>query len=330
MLFNKQFSKTVIVSSLMLSMTLQSFEVAARVGGSSRSSSNSSHAVSSSSYSSQRVGGGNSAGMQRQDVMNNARQNSAPTQSAAAVAPTQNAGPTSTTQPAKPGYGLGTVVGAAAAGAAVGYIANSAMHNNQPVQTGGTGSYNDPLNQERQAPNQGFPWGTVLMFLLMAAAIIGIFMHLSRKREATNSGYKPVNMTNMAALETPMTSSSQVNSIENQNFERNALKFFNELQEANNRGDISFMQTQTIEPLKSILIADIQNRSNASRTQVMMMNPKLLDMTEEVDRSIASVRFTGMVREDENAAPDNVDEVWHFVRLAKSSNDWQLAGIEQV
>jgi predicted lipid-binding transport protein (Tim44 family) len=134
----------------------------------------------------------------------------------------------------------------------------------------------------------------------------------------------------MAALETPITSSSQVNSIENQNFERNALKFFNELQEANNRGDISFMQTQTIEPLSSILISDIQNRTNASRTQVMMMNPKLLDMTEEADRSIASVRFTGMVREDENAAPDNVDEVWHFVRLAKSSNDWQLAGIEQV
>ena len=36
-----------------------------------------------------------------------------------------------------------------------------------------------------------------------------------------------------------------------------------------------------------------------------------LDVTEEAARYIVSVRFTGLLREDANAAPEAIDETWH-------------------
>jgi predicted lipid-binding transport protein (Tim44 family) len=78
------------------------------------------------------------------------------------------------------------------------------------------------------------------------------------------------------------------------------------------------------------LVADIAERAAASRTQTMMMTAERVDLTEESDRSIASVRFRGMISEDPNAAPEQIDEVWHFVRSREADSQWQLAGIEQV
>ncbi len=327
-------SKTVIVLTMVLSFSLQAFDAAARVG-SSRSGSSMS---SSRSYANrpaaepQRAGGGTDAGMQRPDVMNKVRGQEAGAPTSTAVPSPQPVGtataPTSA-QPAKPGYGIGTVVGAAAAGAAVGYLANSAMHDNpapqnQMAPSGSSANYGEPLSADRHvAGASSSPWGFILLLIAGTAAIIGALMFLSRRREAADR------IADSSVLPHD-TAQAHPDNAEHQEFERNALKFFNELQDANNRGDIAYMEANSLEPIKRMLIDDIRNRASSSRTQVMMMNANLVDMTEEADQSIASVRFRGMVSEDENASPDRIDEVWHFVRAKSSEAGWKLAGIEQV
>ncbi len=315
-----RFSKILIVALTVFSLALPSYEAAARVG--SRSSSMSSSRTASPAP--QRVGGGSDAGMQRGDVMNRVRSQDAAPQPVvpAPAAPAPTAANQPSAQPAGRQFGVGSMVGAAAAGAAVGYLANSAMHNNGYAQPGA--GY--PATADQHAGITGSsPWGFILLLLAGTAAIMGVLMMLSRRREATVQAAPAYSARNSAA---PLTASAP--SSEQQEFERNALEFFNALQEANNRGDIAHLEEHVAEPLRSQLAADIQNRATSSRTQVMMMKAERVDLTEESGRSIASVRFRGMVSEDENTTPEKIDEVWHFVRAAGEDTRWQLAGIEQV
>jgi predicted lipid-binding transport protein (Tim44 family) len=53
-------------------------------------------------------------------------------------------------------------------------------------------------------------------------------------------------------------------------------------------------------------------------------------VTEESTRYIVSVRFTGLIREEFNAAAEPFDEIWHMVKPRDGSRGWTLAGIEQV
>ncbi|MDI9818287.1 MULTISPECIES: Tim44 domain-containing protein [unclassified Legionella] len=63
------------------------------------------------------------------------------------------------------------------------------------------------------------------------------------------------------------------------------------------------------------------------KTEVINLNAELLDVTNQVDSIIASVRFTGSIKEGgEAAAPLN--EIWHFRKFANSS-DWVVGGIQQ-
>lgn len=109
-----------------------------------------------------------------------------------------------------------------------------------------------------------------------------------------------------------------------------ARPFFAQLQELNNRGDLAELRARTTDDLYPALAADIQGRTQPSRTTVTSVDAHLLDLTREANRTVASVRFSALVGEGPEAAPEPVDEVWHFVREATPSASWKLAGIEQV
>jgi len=76
----------------------------------------------------------------------------------------------------------------------------------------------------------------------------------------------------------------------------------------------------------------MQERGDATqRTEVVSIDAQVLQVVTEGDRLIASVRFTGLVREDEAANPEPVDEVWHVERkLSGRDTAWLIAGIQQV
>ena len=56
----------------------------------------------------------------------------------------------------------------------------------------------------------------------------------------------------------------------------------------------------------------------------------MIDASIENNKAVASVRYTGVIREEgENA--EGFDEVWHVIKdLSDSNAAWKLAGIQQI
>jgi predicted lipid-binding transport protein (Tim44 family) len=81
----------------------------------------------------------------------------------------------------------------------------------------------------------------------------------------------------------------------------------------------------------------IQERGDAdNHTEVVNLNADLLDVATEkqimIDREvpvlIASVRFSGSIREERHEAATTLNEIWHF-RQDPGSSTWIVAGIQQ-
>ena len=61
----------------------------------------------------------------------------------------------------------------------------------------------------------------------------------------------------------------------------------------------------------------------------LKLNAELLEVVTEEGRHIASVHFSGQLRED-NATPESFAETWHLVKPADGSRGWMVAGIQQI
>lgn len=117
-----------------------------------------------------------------------------------------------------------------------------------------------------------------------------------------------------------------------QGFVRNAKTSFIRLQAANDRRDLDDIRDYTTPQMYAEIAMQMQERGDAAqRTEVVSIDAQVLQVVTEGDRLIASVRFTGLVREDEAANPEPVDEVWHVERkLSGRDTAWLIAGIQQV
>lgn len=73
----------------------------------------------------------------------------------------------------------------------------------------------------------------------------------------------------------------------------------------------------------------MEQSGSAQKTDVVSLNAEVLDVTEEAARYIVSVRFTGLLREDVNAAPEAIDETWHLTKPQSGNSGWLVAGIQQ-
>jgi len=66
------------------------------------------------------------------------------------------------------------------------------------------------------------------------------------------------------------------------------------------------------------------------KTDVVSLNAEVIDVAEEAERYIVSVRFTGLIREAANAVAEPFDEIWHMTKPREGKGGWVLAGIQQV
>lgn len=133
--------------------------------------------------------------------------------------------------------------------------------------------------------------------------------------------------TNLAA--TPATGSIPTD-FPVESFLRGAKASFIRLQAANDRKDLNDIREYTTPEMFAEISMQMQERSDeAQKTDVVTINAELLEAVEENDLSIASVRFTGLLRENNNA-PESVDEIWHVQRnLHDPKAGWLLSGIQQ-
>lgn len=115
-----------------------------------------------------------------------------------------------------------------------------------------------------------------------------------------------------------------------QAFLRSAKTTFIRLQAANDRKDLNDIREYTTPEMFAEVSMQLQERDNApQKTDVLAINGDLLQVVNEGDLAIASVRFTGQLAEN-NGAPESVDEIWHVQKnLRDDKSVWLLAGIQQ-
>ena len=113
-------------------------------------------------------------------------------------------------------------------------------------------------------------------------------------------------------------------------FERIAKMIFIRLQAANDAGQVDDLRKFTTPELFASLRLDLQERSGAAQqTDVVQLDAQLVDTARENDQWVASVRFSGLIREQKDAQPEPFSEVWHLVKPMDGSRGWVIAGIQQ-
>lgn len=114
-------------------------------------------------------------------------------------------------------------------------------------------------------------------------------------------------------------------------FIRNAKASFIRLQAANDSGDLNQIRDYTTPEMLAEISTEIQARGNAlQKTEVMFIDAHLLEVETTNDSAIASVRFTGQMRDVPDGEPESFDEIWHVQKDLKDPNaTWLLTGIQQ-
>lgn len=114
-------------------------------------------------------------------------------------------------------------------------------------------------------------------------------------------------------------------------FVRNAKVQFVRLQAAFDAADVDDLREFTSPEMFAELRLQLQERQGASnRTDVVQLEAELLGIESGAADHMASVRFTGLIRESESTPARPFDEVWNLTKPADGRGGWVLAGIQQL
>ena len=135
----------------------------------------------------------------------------------------------------------------------------------------------------------------------------------------------------MAATEPQPAPAAAKPSFETEPFLRVAKTSFIRLQAANDAADLDDIRDYTTPEMYAEIAMQIQERGESrQRTEVVNLNADLVATTVEGDFEIASVRFHGLIRENDAANPEPFDEVWHVRKDRRDRRgSWLISGIQQ-
>jgi predicted lipid-binding transport protein (Tim44 family) len=129
----------------------------------------------------------------------------------------------------------------------------------------------------------------------------------------------------------PAASWSVPSDFDAEGFLTNAKRYFVELQTAWDRADLETAQQLTTDEMFEDIKRQVQERGGAvNQTEVVILNAQLLGIEQFEGEYMASVRFSGMVREESKADAVSFAEVWNLVKPAAGQGGWLLAGVQQV
>lgn len=105
------------------------------------------------------------------------------------------------------------------------------------------------------------------------------------------------------------------------------------LQDAWDRSDIqnlrSMMTDDMLEQIKTQL-ADRETHTGgtSNKTEVVMLDAQLLGIEEMSDVYMASVEFSGMIKEDASSGASPFREVWNMTKPRTGGSGWLVAGVQ--
>ena len=183
----------------------------------------------------------------------------------------------------------------------------------------------------------------ILMIALLAmAAVFVLKMLLSRKTQDAQ-GAAPLQYAGAgepvqnapqfgAALPADAPAAARIPAgFDSEAFLRVAKLNFVRLQTANDAGNLADIRDFVSPELYAEIKLQMDERAGAAQqTDVVTLNAALLEVVSEGDRHIASVHFSGMIRESAGAAAAPFDEVWNLSKPLAGNQGWTVAGIQQL
>lgn len=116
-------------------------------------------------------------------------------------------------------------------------------------------------------------------------------------------------------------------------FLRAAKTNFVSLQAAWDKSDIVALRAMMTDPMLKEIQSQLAERESQpgvgpSVTEVVMLDAQLLGIEERADDYMASVEFSGMMREDASAGASPFREVWNMTKLKSGQSGWLVAGVQ--
>lgn len=298
-----------------------------------------------------RMGGGKSVGQQSSNVT---KRDAAPAN--ATPASPGAAGAAAAAAPKKP---WGAMLGGLAAGLGLAWLASSL--------------------------GLGEAFGNILMFGLLALAIMMAVGWFMRKRAAANnqgnapasnspfafqgagagsapvstpkpynpenvgndSSARPFERTNTGALDNRLQSSGSMigagltnmlnwsipADFDSENFLNAAKSNFVTLQAAWDKSDIGALRVMMTDTMLKEIQTQLDEREvhtggPVNQTDVVMIDAKLLGIEDLGNDYMASVEFSGMIREEPSSGPSPFREVWNMTKPKSGSSGWLVAGVQ--
>jgi len=102
------------------------------------------------------------------------------------------------------------------------------------------------------------------------------------------------------------------------------------LQAANDAGNLDDIRQFTTPEMYAELKLEMAGRGAVvQKNDVISLTAQVIEVDENAERYLVSVRFTGMIRDDSGAPEESFDEIWHLMKSRQDSGGWVLAGIQQ-
>lgn len=174
-----------------------------------------------------------------------------------------------------------------------------------------------------------------MMSWLLLGIVAVMVMNFLRRRTQPAMQTAQANAFNQNTFNSPFnqyyananSASAQTVDFANETFLRQAKSSFIRLQAAYDQENLEDIKTFTLPEVYAEIQMQLSERGNeANRTEVVQLSAELLDMSNQSYSKVASVRFTGSIKE--NGELNQLDEIWHFRQL-ENSQEWLVGGIQQ-
>ena len=114
-------------------------------------------------------------------------------------------------------------------------------------------------------------------------------------------------------------------------FLRQAKLNFVKLQAVHDSGKLDELREFTTDEMFESIKQDLrEHAASGQQTDVVTLNADLLEALTEGNTHWASVRFSGMIRENADGQPESFQEIWNLAKPVSGATGWVLAGIQQM
>jgi predicted lipid-binding transport protein (Tim44 family) len=184
-----------------------------------------------------------------------------------------------------------------------------------------------------------------ILFFLLAAAAVMFVIRMLRSRSAAPPQASPLQYAGAGRGPAPSDFSSHFGGgapavasgatryppgFNVEEFVRHAKLNFTRLQAANDKRDLETMRDFMTAEMYREIAADLAAHGEPNQqTDVVTLEAEVLEVVTEGSSYVASVRFSGMIRERSDGTAEPFTEIWHLEKPLNGTTGWLISGIQQ-